>query len=98
MSKVRYDNGREKCVSKEYHQNGNLRLKMRYYRNNRVRVKYFDEGRKLEQKGWAVMEYNENNIHYYWHGKWKFYNNEHKILESAIYEYGKELKRVVHHK
>ncbi len=96
MSVARYKEGRECGASKEYHQNGNLRLKMRYYRN-RVRVKYFYENGKLEQKGWAVLDYNPEDTHYYWHGKWKFYDESRKWVESAIYINGEEDSRTLHY-
>jgi len=93
MSKARFKEGKETGVSKEYHQNGTLRLKMRYFKHNQVKVKYYNENRQLEQKGRAVFEYNRSDIHYYWHGNWKFYDTHHKIKEFAIYYKGEELSR-----
>jgi len=90
MSVARFNNGHETGVSKEYHQNGNLRLKFRYYRN-RIRVKYYDENRKLEQKGWSVIEYNADDTHYYWHGKWKFFTENRKLIRISHYLNGKEI-------
>ena len=90
MSVASYKNGYEAGVSKEYHQNGNLRLKFRYHKS-RMRVKYYDENRKLERKGWSVIEYNEADTHYYWHGKWKFYNKKGKLDMVAWYQNGKEV-------
>lgn len=90
MSVATYKDGYEVGVSKEYHQNGNLRLKFRY-NINRIRVKYYDEERKLEQKGWSVIEYNEVDTHYYWHGKWKFYDKKGKLERIGTYEKGEEI-------
>lgn len=90
MSVATFKNGYETGVSKEYRQNGNLRLKFRYHKN-RMRVKYYDENRKLEQKGWSVIEYNAEDTHYYWHGKWKFYNDKRKIERVGWYENGGEI-------
>ena len=90
MSMAKFKDGRETGVSKEYHINGKLRLKFRYH-NDRIRVKYYTESRKLEQKGWSVIEYNEEDTHYYWHGKWKFYNNGRKLERVALYENGEEI-------
>ncbi len=90
MSVASFKNGYEVGVSKEFHQNGNLRLKFRYH-TSRMRVKYYDENRKLERKGWSVIEYNEADTHYYWHGKWKFYNKKRKIESIALYQNGQEV-------
>lgn len=90
MSVANFKNGYEAGVSKEYHQNGNLRLKFRYHKN-RMRAKYYDENRKLERKGWSVIEYNKADTHYYWHGKWKFYNEKRKIETVAMYQHGQKV-------
>lgn len=90
MSKAKYEAGQEIGTSKEYHQNGNIRLKFRNQKN-RIRVKGYTEDRKLEQKGWAVMEYNEKDTHYYWHGKWKFYNEKRKLVRVSKYSNGEEV-------
>lgn len=91
MSMARYKDGREVGVSKEYHINGKLRLKFRH-QNGKIRVKYYDEDRRLEQKGWSVIEYNEEETRYYWHGKWKFYDENRKLVRIACYEQGAEVE------
>jgi antitoxin component YwqK of YwqJK toxin-antitoxin module len=91
MSYATYKDGREHGVSKEYHNNGRLRLKFRY-RKDRIRVKYYTRERKLEQKGWSRLEYNAEDTHYYWHGKWKFYDTtRRKIIRVSHYEFGEEV-------
>ncbi len=90
MSIATFKNGYESGVSKEYHQNGNLRLKFRHHKY-RMRVKYYDENRNLESKGWSVLEYNDVDIHYYWHGEWKYYDKNRKLIRSALYQNGLEV-------
>lgn len=90
MSVARYKAGREVGVSKEYLHNGNIRLKFRYHKN-RMRVKYYYSDGKLEQKGWAIMEYNEKDTHFYWHGKWKFFDKNRKLTRIAYYQNGEEV-------
>lgn len=90
MSKAKFDAGEEIATSKEYHQNGNIRLKFRHHKN-RIRVKYYSEDRKLEQKGWSVLEYSAEDTHYYWHGKWKFYNEKRKLVRVSEYSNGEEV-------
>lgn len=94
MSKARFENGREVGVSKEYHMNGNLRLKFRYHKD-RIRVKFYSKDRRLEQKGWSVIEFNEEDTHYYWQGKWKFYDDRRKLARIAYFEKGEEVQTMV---
>ncbi len=91
MTKNHFKDDRETGVCKEYHNNGRLRLKFRYYKD-RIRVKYYDENRRLEQKGWAVMDFTEKDIHYYWHGKWKFFDKNRKLLRVALYRNGEPVE------
>lgn len=90
MSKARYKDGREVGVSKEYHISGILRLKFRYHKN-RIRVKYYDENRQLEQKGWSVMEFTDKEIRYYWQGKWKFYDSKRHLERISYYDKGEDV-------
>lgn len=93
MSLVNYENGKEKGVSKEFHNNGSLRLKFRHHKS-RIRVKYFSPERKLEQKGWAVFEYNAEDTHYFWEGKWKFYDEKRKLITISRFENGELISEV----
>lgn len=90
MSVATYKNGYKSDVSKEYHQNGNLRLKFRYHKH-RMRVKYYNENWNLERKGWSVIEYNKADTHYYWHGKWKYYDDNRRLIRIDYYLNGKEI-------
>jgi antitoxin component YwqK of YwqJK toxin-antitoxin module len=87
MSNTHYLNDHETKVCKNYHSNGQLRLKFRY-QADRIRVKMFDEDGNLIQKGWAVFEISEDEIHYYYHGPWKAYNKNRKIVATYLYRNG----------
>lgn len=91
MSKAFYKNGYENRVSKEYHQNGIMRLKFRYYKDNRLKVKFYTEKRVLEAKGGAVIEYNKEDTHFYYHGKWKYFSPKRKLIRVGWYEHGNEM-------
>jgi len=92
MSKVRFKDGYETGVSREYRQKGIMRLKYRYYKN-RLRVKHYSENGKLEAKGWAHMEYNEQDTHFYFHGKWKYFDERRKLIRIRWYENGHEVAK-----
>ncbi len=90
MSKARFKEGYEKGVSKEYYQNGIVRLKFRYYKN-RIRTKYYFESGKLDQKGWSKIEWAGAATHYYWQGRWKFFDEHRKLIRKAWFLNGREL-------
>ena len=87
MTKARFKDGHEPGVCKNFHSNGKLRLKFRYHKN-RLRVKMYDENRKLQQKGWAIFEITEIEFHYYWHAKWKSYDCNRRLTSITFYENG----------
>jgi antitoxin component YwqK of YwqJK toxin-antitoxin module len=89
-SELNYKHGFQDGICKFYHPNGKLRLKWRYYKN-RIRAKYFYEDGKLEQKGWSKIEYGGEATHYYWHGKWKFYDHRRKLIRTSFYQNGEEI-------
>jgi antitoxin component YwqK of YwqJK toxin-antitoxin module len=89
-SRVHYKEGYETGVCKHYYSNGNIRLKWRYYQN-RIRAKYYSEDRQIEQKGWSKIDWSEKQIHYYWHGKWKFFDDHRKLIRVGFYQNGEEI-------
>ena len=91
MSRTIYKNGYENRVSKEYHQNGKMRLKFRYFKDGRLKVKFYNEDRVLEAKGGAVIEYNKADTHFYYQGKWKYFSSKRKLIRVGWYEHGKEV-------
>ncbi len=92
MSRAKFKDGYEIKASKEYHQNGKLRLKYRYYKN-RLRVKHYYENGQLEAKGWAHLEYNKQDTRFYFHGKWKYYDERRKLIRTGWYENGQEVAK-----
>ena len=92
MSRAKFKDGYEINVSKEYHQNGKLRLKFRYYKN-RLRVKHYNQNGQLEAKGWAHLEYNKQDSRFYFHGKWKYYDERRKLIRIGWYENGHEITK-----
>ncbi|MBC34640.1 MAG: hypothetical protein CL663_07370 [Bacteroidetes bacterium] len=98
MYKYHYKDGKEVKVAKVYHPNGKRSNKFRYYKNDVVKVKYYDKNGKLTQKGWARMEFSEKEIRYYYHGLWKFYLPNRKLDKSTFYLDGELMKTKDHEK
>ena len=64
-----------------------MRLKLNW-RGKRIKMKYYDIERKIEQKGWATIDSNKKNIHFYWHGKWKYFDDRRKLIKVCLYQNG----------
>lgn len=86
MSKVWFKDDKENR-GKEYHISGKMRLKLKWY-GKRIKMKYYDTERKIEQKGWATIDFNKEDIHFYWHGKWKYYDDRRKLIKVCLYQNG----------
>jgi antitoxin component YwqK of YwqJK toxin-antitoxin module len=87
--KGRFEHGRETGKWKHYHFNGKRRLKYKYLRDD-IKVKYYYPNGRLEQKGRARIEYSEKDVHYYWEGEWRFYDEKHRLQRIVLYGEGVE--------
>ena len=87
MSKYWYDKGKEKWKTKTYHNNGNLAVKFKE-RGSRLKVKYYDRFGNITHKGWARFDITEEDVHYYWHGEWKYFDEKHRLIKRVIYHEG----------
>ena len=92
-SKFHYKNGREVKVNKMFNRKGILVAKERHVKK-RIKIKSYDEKGKLQRKGWAKIDFNAENLHFYWHGRWKFYGNKHRLTGISNYEKGFFIKSV----
>ncbi len=86
-SKFHYKNGRETGVNKMYNRDGKLTTKERHVKG-RIKIKSYNEQGKLQRKGWAKIDFNAEDLHFYWHGRWKFYSDKRKLTGISIYEKG----------
>ena len=92
-SKFHYKNGRETKVNKMYNRAGVLTSKERHVKK-RIKMKVYDENGKLQRKGWAKIDFNAEGLHFYWHGRWKFYGDKHQLTGISIYENGFFIKSI----
>ena len=75
---------------KYYYSDGTRRMKVKYRDN--LKIKYYSQAGKLQQKGYAVLDLNVKNIHFFWQGEWKYYNNRRKLYRIALFENGDEIE------
>ncbi len=47
-------------------------------------VNYWDEDEKIPMS----KNHFKDDIHYYWHGKWKFYDQDRKLIRKTIFKDG----------
>lgn len=71
-----------------YHENGNVRMKVKY--RDRLKIKYYRENGQLEKKGYAMLDLDKEAIHFYWQGRWKYFDDRRHIYRIALYENGME--------
>lgn len=87
--KGKFEHGRESGKWIHYHFNGKRRLKYKYLKDD-IKVKYYYTNGKLEQKGRARIEYTKKDVHYFWEGEWKFYDDKRRLQKVMLYEDGIE--------
>lgn len=73
---------------KYFHYDGTRRMKVKY--RDKLKIKYYSDKGKLSHKGYAVLELNSQRTHFYWHGLWKYYDNDRKLYRKALFKYGAE--------
>ncbi len=76
-----------------YHQNGKKRMKVKY--SKRLKIKYYKETGQLDKKGYAMLDVDPANIHFYWHGTWKYFDDRRRLYRIALFENGIETKILV---
>ena len=83
-----FKNGRPAKTWKYFHADGTRRMKVKY--RDKLKIKYYSRNGTLEQKGYAVLDFNAEDIHFYWDGIWKYYDPKRKLYRIALYKMGEE--------
>ncbi len=78
---------------KYYYDEGGMRMKIKY--RDRLKIKYYTQSGQLDQKGYAMLDFNAADTHFYWHGRWKYYDERRKLYRIALYENGEEVEVVM---
>lgn len=85
-----FRHGRPCKTWKYYHKSGKRRMKVKY--RDRLKIKYYRDSGKLDQKGYAILDLDSEVIHFYWHGIWKYYDDKRKLYRIALYQNGEEVE------
>jgi len=89
-TKGQYRDGMPYKTWRYYHKNGKKRMKVKY--GDRLKIKYFKESGQLDKKGYAILDLDPANIHFYWQGTWKYFDERRKLYRIALFENGIETK------
>jgi antitoxin component YwqK of YwqJK toxin-antitoxin module len=97
QSRGRFKNGIPVGRWTEYNPDGTINAKIRYFKNKAREKRYNPDG-TLDKKGWSklVLE-NPEEIHYYWDGKWRMYNDKGRTERVVLFRKG-EVVRVIRDK
>ena len=74
---------------KYYWKDGTRRMKVKY--RDTLKIKYYRESGRLDQKGYAILDLDSKMIHFYWQGIWKFYDKKRRLYRKALFENGNEV-------
>ncbi len=90
-SKGSFKNDRPGGKWKYYDSEENLLRKEKYKHKNgetRIKTTFYYPGRSVEKEGWAQVEYTEIQAHYYWVGKWNYYNEAGELIAIKYFTKG----------
>lgn len=71
----------------KYYLNGKLIKKQRYHKTY-CKTKFFHKNRKTRAKGITRLDENPKEIHWYYSGIWKYYDNQRKLTITRNYDKG----------
>ena len=78
---------------KYFWEDGTRRMKVKY--GDRLKMKYYKSNGQLDKKGYARLDINSIDIHFYWEGKWKYYDDKRKLYRVAIFKNGDEAEVIL---
>lgn len=89
-SKGKFKVGREKGKWKYYSEDGVLRRK-EVFRKEEIFITYYYDNGKKESCGMALIKLDANLLHFYWTGDWKYYDRIGKLKRIATFKNGEEI-------
>ena len=89
-SKGHYKDGHERGVWRYFYEDGTPR-KIERYSKKGISTKYYYPNGKMKSKGKAIVDYEEDFLHYYYQGEWTYYNEDGKPEQVITYERGNEV-------
>jgi hypothetical protein len=87
-SEGKYRNGNPKGTWRYYSKNGNL-IKTEKYCFRKIKTNYYFENGNLYKSGKAKIVSDKVELHYFYYGKWKIYNERGELIKLQLYRDGK---------
>ncbi|MDP2424047.1 MAG: hypothetical protein U1C46_03555 [Bacteroidales bacterium] len=85
----RYKNGIPVGRWMTYYEDGSKYVRTRHFKERAREVRFHPNG-KLEKKGWSKLMLDDpSGIRYYWHGKWKLYDENGKLYRIVLFSEGR---------
>ena len=85
-SRGRFKNGTEIGIWK--YKNGKDLYKKEKYNGTTATVKFYHPNKKIMARGITQMELNGKLLHWYYHGDWKYFDTQGKLLKVVTYKKG----------
>lgn len=92
-SRGRYNMGREVGTWKYYQ--GKTMWKRELYKGSTSRVKIYYPDGHISSKGQTKLDISDKEIHWYYTGDWKFFNESGNLTEIRTYERGKPVREKI---
>jgi antitoxin component YwqK of YwqJK toxin-antitoxin module len=83
----RYHNNEEIGTWKYYRKD--ILIRKDKYCKNICKTKFFHPNGRLQKKGCTKSETKKDSLHWFYFGKWKYYDLNRKLIKSAMYINGK---------
>ena len=91
MMKSCFRHDKEVGISRSFQENGD-RISVFNFHRNYVKVKIYDTTGFVDAKGRAILQYDaDSTFEYFWIGKWKFFDSQHRLIRYGYYDNGKEV-------
>jgi len=84
-----FKDDRETRTCRFYHYNGKVSARFRY-RGNHINVKFWEPDGRVIQKGRSILILTPDSVAYYYHGKWKFYDENERLIRESVFDRGRE--------
>lgn len=88
----RYKKGIEQKKWKQY--NGKKLVRLERYKDSICYTQYFHDNGKISSEGKSKMTVSEKEIHWFYIGNWKFYDEDGKLLGTNIYNNGELIQTI----
>jgi antitoxin component YwqK of YwqJK toxin-antitoxin module len=89
-SKGRYFKGQQVGTWRDYSEDGLYRKER--FRANASKLKFYYPNGKISSSGQTLTEEGNTGLHWFYTGKWKFFDDKGRLIEERTYHKGKAIE------